>query len=284
MKSASPALIELLNSSQQFYMADLYTFTLVGGFVARYTDAEMDLVVGGQTFSGTGPLIRREATRTVIGIEVDTLNIEVTAQAGHQLNGTPWLAAIRNGGLDGARVQLERVFMPTYGDTSAGAVILFGGRVAECELGRVTAKITVKSDLELLNVKMPRNLYQPSCPNSLFDGACGLNKSTFAINGTVAAGSSLTSVVTGLSQPAGYFDLGTISFNTGANAGLTRSVRSWANGTAKLALPLLAACAAGDSVTLYPGCDKLLATCEGKFNNRLNFRGQPFVPVPESVY
>jgi uncharacterized phage protein (TIGR02218 family) len=35
MKAASPALIALLESSDQFIMADLYTITLVGGSVLR---------------------------------------------------------------------------------------------------------------------------------------------------------------------------------------------------------------------------------------------------------
>jgi len=39
MKAASPALIALLNSSTQLVMADLYTFTLVGGDVLRYSAA-----------------------------------------------------------------------------------------------------------------------------------------------------------------------------------------------------------------------------------------------------
>jgi hypothetical protein len=38
MKAASPALIALLNASEQFVMADLYTFTLVGGSVLRSAD------------------------------------------------------------------------------------------------------------------------------------------------------------------------------------------------------------------------------------------------------
>jgi len=34
----------------------------------------------------------------------------------------------------------------------------------------------------------------------------------------------------------------------------------------------------GDQVTLTAGCDKTLATCNGKFSNRLNFGGYPDIP------
>ena len=39
MKPASAALIALLADSEQFIMADLYTFTLVGGSLLRYSAA-----------------------------------------------------------------------------------------------------------------------------------------------------------------------------------------------------------------------------------------------------
>ena len=67
MKSASPALIALLDSSQ-FIMADLYTLTTVTGVVARYTSYDMDLAVGGQVFDSQGPLLSRSRVRTLVGI------------------------------------------------------------------------------------------------------------------------------------------------------------------------------------------------------------------------
>lgn len=33
----------------------------------------------------------------------------------------------------------------------------------------------------------------------------------------------------------------------------------------------------GSEITLYPSCDKSFATCIGKFNNAINFRGEPFI-------
>ena len=36
--------------------------------------------------------------------------------------------------------------------------------------------------------------------------------------------------------------------------------------------------APGDTFAVYPGCDKRLETCIGRFNNVINFRGEPYVP------
>lgn len=276
-------LVSHLAANNQYLMADLFTFTLLGGYTARYTNADGSLVVGGNTFDGDSILITSSKIRTVIGVEVDTLEIEMTAQSQHTLNGVPWLAAIRAGALDGARVVADKLFTAAWGSAAYATVSRFGGRVAGVELGRTSAKLTVKSDLELLNKKMPCNLYQPSCPNTLYDSSCGLTKASYGAASTVASGSSLSQINCGLAQSAGYFNQGTLTFSSGPNSGLSRTIRSYSPGVITLAMPLLTPCGVGNTFTAYAGCDRTQATCTGKFNNLVNFRGQPYVPVPEST-
>jgi Uncharacterized conserved protein (DUF2163) len=76
VKPASTALIALLNSSEQFIMADLYTFTLVGGSVLRYSAAPTALTVNDQIFA-LGPKFERSKTKVVIGVQVDELEVKV---------------------------------------------------------------------------------------------------------------------------------------------------------------------------------------------------------------
>lgn len=282
MRAASAGLISLLNSGTQFLMADLYTLTLSGGFVVRYTSADTDLTYGGSLFSRF--IIERSRTKVSVGVEVDTLSMTISAAPTDLLNGAPWLAAVRNGALDGAALKLEKIFMPTWGDTSRGAISLFQGRVSDVELGRSAAAIVVKSELELLDTQLPRNFYQSSCLNTLFDNGCGRVKQAHAISGAVSSATTVQ-INSALAHGAGYFSLGTIRFTSGVNNGITRSVRAFASGAFTLALPLVTAPAPGDSFTAYPGCDKTKATCEGsKFgNNVVNFRGFPFIPDPETA-
>ena len=114
-----PALIALLDSSEQFIMADLYTFTLVGGAVLRYSAAPTALTVNGQTFA-LGPKFERSKTKVVIGVQVDELEVKVYPDPTDLIGDLPFLEAAWQGQLDGALLQLERAFMPTYGDTSPG--------------------------------------------------------------------------------------------------------------------------------------------------------------------
>ena len=280
MKSASTTLVNFLNTNQQFYMADLYTLTLNGGYVARYTSWDQDLSSGGNLFNAFA--IERSKIRTVVGVEVDTLEVNVFAKNTDLLNGAPWFSAVQRGALDSAILKLERVFMATANDTSMGTISLFSGRVSDTEVSRTEAKLTVKSELELLNTNLPRNLYQSGCLHTLYDNGCQLNKANYAVGGTVVSG-DVTSLNTTISRATDYFTLGVVKFTSGVNNGVTRSVRYHSGGSFVFALPLVSAPAAGDTFIAWPGCDKTKDTCSGKFNNVVNFRGFPYVPTPETA-
>jgi len=284
MRAASAAMIALLNDNQ-FVMADLYTITLATGDVFHYADYDADLIYAGDVYLSNNLQISRSGIRTVAGIEVDTLSVEIAADSSHTLLGIPFLQMAHNGGLDGARMQIDRVFMPLDNptDTSAGTMLLFNGEINVDEIDRGLARLSVLSDVALLNVQMPRNLYQAGCLHSLFDAGCGLTKASFAAASTVAAGSSQTQINCGLSQAADYFALGTITFSSGPNAGVSRTVKAYAPGVITLSLPLKASPITGDAFTAYPGCDKQQSTCTNKFNNLPRFRGFPYIPIPETA-
>ncbi len=283
MKSASAPLLELLNSGRQFWIADLYTLTLASGAAHRFTSADRDLVHdGAQFFAGSLKFVR-ERVRVVTGLEVDELRVVVHSDGETLLGADRFLPFARAGGLDGATLALERAFMAEFGDVSAGAVPLFFGRVADVTLRRTSVELMVKSPLELLNVKLPRNVYQPTCLHTVYDAGCGLDRSAFAVAATVAPGSTFSIVNTALVEPAGWFDLGLVRFESGPAAGHTRTVKSYASGMLTLATPLLSTPAVGDRVTVWPGCDRLQATCQNKFDNLANFRGFPYIPEPETA-
>jgi uncharacterized phage protein (TIGR02218 family) len=285
MKSASPELQALL-ASDRFYMADLYSFALAGGGVLRYTNADRDVTANGRMFAGNGPRFDRERrgrARWKPGLEVDTLDIEVAPRPSDLINGLPFLAALRRGVLDGAEVTLERAFMASWDDTSAGTVIMFVGRVGDVEAGRTSATIHVNSHLELLDISMPRNIYQPGCVNTLFDTSCTVSRAAFAVSGTAAGGSTAGLLLCALARPAGWFDLGVVQATGGANAGFSRMVKRHVPGSLELVAPFPAAFAAGDGFTAYPGCDKTRATCQGKFANLIHFKGFPYIPPPETA-
>lgn len=278
MKAASAGTITLL-AGNEFLMCELYTITLISGTILRYTDADIDITYGGNTY--TQMAISRDKTKLVVGIVVDTLAVTLHVDNTDLISGLPYAQYANNGGFDGASIQIDRCFMPTYGDTSNGVVNMFIGSVSEVQPSRTEVTFQVSSDLELLTTPLPRNIISPSCSHILFDSGCTKVKATYAAASTVAASSTTVKINTALAQAAGYFDNGTITFSSGLNAGVTRTIKSHTVGVINLALALPNAPTTGDAFTAYPGCDKTAATCSSKFANLLNFRGFPYVPTPE---
>lgn len=279
MKTASPSVVALL-ASNQFMYADLYTITLQSGTVLYYTDADGGLIFGGNTYTCTSPKIQRDRVKISVGMIVDSLSMTLFAGVTDMIQTVPFPQFIANGGFDGAVVQIDRCFMPTYGDTSAGVVNVFIGRVSDVTPSRTEIRLTISSMMELLNIPMPRNVYSPGCIHNLYDAGCGAIKASYGASTTAASGSTTTVLNCALTQATGYFDMGTITFTSGQNAGTSRTVKNYTVGVFNLIEPLPHTPAISDAFTAYAGCDKTSATCTAKFANVVNFRGFPYIPVP----
>src|SRR5271170_5744104 len=273
MKAASPALIALLNSSTQFVMADLYTFTLVGGDLLRYSAAPTAIVANGFTFA-VGPKFERSKTSTVIGTQVDELDIKIYPETTDQIGETPWLEAAWQGQLDGALLQLERAFMPSYGDTSPGTVVLFAGRISDIDCSRTGIDMKCRSHLELLNIQMPRRLWQSSCTHTFGDAMCQFDRSSMQATFSAGPGSSEAQIATSVSPtPSNLYIQGTVIGVTGANAGSSRTVANIVGGWVYVKLAFLSPILAGDQFQLLPGCDRTISTCTNVFDNVIHYGG-----------
>ena len=75
-----------------------------------------------------------------------------------------------------------------------------------------------------------------------------------------------------------------MTFTSGRNAGVTRTIRTNEGGAITVVMPFYYPPAAGDSFEVLPACDKSVNCCKVRFNNLAHFRGYPFIPVPETAY
>lgn len=297
MRNASAGLIALINSGTQFYVADCLTIQRADGTIHRFTSASVDVTTVTQwdgtskTFSAGGVTFRRGVTSLVAGLEVDDMALTLlteptrdTVTIGGLAHTWPNLAML--GYLDEARVMLERAFMATWGDTSPGTVILFAGRMGEVNADRMDVRCSVRADLNLLELPLPRNVYQPACLHALYDTGCAVSKAAHTNTGTLAVGSAGVSLITGLGANDDWYALGAITITSGPNTGLTRTVKAYTlagPGLVTLTRPFPSADLVGRTFSIYPGCDKKQATCSGKFSNLARFRGYPYVPTPENA-
>jgi uncharacterized phage protein (TIGR02218 family) len=277
----------LLSRPTSAARADLFTITTSAGVVLRWTNWEENVtftpsVTGISTTWVAGPpFLSRGNTNITAGLSSDTHDVQVM-DPGTMINGIPLLQRIHAGDFDLATYQLDRVFAPDAFSPWIDCLNKFYGQVTDVQnLNSNGCKLTVKSMLHLFDSNWPRNIIESQCLNTLFDAGCGLSAVAYAVTGSVQAGSNGNTLVTGLTNPDGYFARGRVRFTTGVLTGRTFLVRTYTGGAAAFSGPLPYVPAVGDSFVAYPGCDKTSATCTAKFSNLVNFAGFPFVPPPE---
>ena len=346
MTAISAALANLFNSivetNAPFYSARLYTITLFGGGVLRFTDADFDIlgvaeascdlynlgdlyqfqyvdlyaydsIVGGFTYSAQGVKVDQKQSKTQvhlkIGLDTDTWVVTVLPRPFDPVTGVtfpdtigsvPWLQAAIGGALDAADFQVDEAYfsavppwpIPYGGAVPVGCRVVFAGVVASVDISNTAVVISVNDYRMLFTLNMPRHFYSGSCRHTLFDLGCNasgnMNAAVFALTGTVAAGSTNSSIVaTGALSPggSGTLALGRIVFDSGLNATFSRTIKTWDGSvTMGLMYPFPFNVEPGDSFTVYSGCSKLYSVCQ-QFQAATaveNFGGELFIPPPET--
>ncbi len=264
---------------------DLYTITLRGGAVVRWTTNQSDLVLGARTFTARSvgsavPLIIRKGSRCVAGLsEVGSLEVTLRCDAATTWGGRPLPLAVLDGLFDGAMLELERAFMAGPGQPVIGAVSVFAGYI-EAQPTSTSVTLSVESIAARLGrISVPRAVVQDRCLNQLGDSACGVNLATWTFASSIGSGATTLLVPTGLAQADRYFYRAVVSFLSGAAAGERRMVMSHASGVLELAMPLPVAPAAGDQISIVKTCSRDHHECNDVFANIARFRGMPYVPT-----
>ena len=268
--------------------ADLFTVTLQNGTVFRWTSFEIKLTVAGNTFlpgNTAQPWAQRSRWSVTNTMEVATLEVLLDVNNTVFSGGLNLKTLIHNGYFDGASLLLQRVYMPTPGDTTTwGTVDIFSGDSGSVQIGVVRSTLKVRSKNSRLSVNTPRNVYQPSCIHTFCDTGCTLSAASFTVTRAADTGCTTTVIPwTPHTIPlfgTARFKGGTLTMTSGATSGQVRSIIDSNLFVVTLAYPLSAAPTAGDTLTLFAGCDKTMATCTSPFNNFDNFRGFPFIPPP----
>lgn len=297
MFTPSSELSDLMTATQRRPQGvDLYTITLTDGLVLRWHDSDREIVSFGGTDWLLGPGIERSGLEWGLSLDVQECRIELHPRLGDtfadvKIHGMSLLEAVTRGVFDAADVRIERGFKATPASAIVGTKPYFRGKVGDFGGDDLTLRLVVRSPMDLLDAPFPAGVYQPSCANRLFDSTCGLNAGSWSesgeVTGSIAANRTafVTDKISGQVNRRNWFRLGRVQFTSGANAGRSMTVKDYdgLSGRFSFARPWPADIAVGDTFTCWPGCDKTLAMCEGRYNNRWRFRGQPFIPAASTV-
>lgn len=213
------------------------------------------------------------AIRCSADLEPDSAEIEGALT--HDAISAADLAA---GRYDGAQIHVGLVDWETL-----EAHFIYEGSIGEVteDSGKFNAVLrSRKADLAIDAV--PRT--SPTCRARFCGDECSLSAVRFTHPAVVSACDVNANTVT-LTTGAAPADLagGELRWLDGPLAGGRTRIIDHAGGALLLASPLGMGIPAGTRVVVREGCDRTLATCQDRFGNAINFRGEPFLPGNDLV-
>jgi|SRR5687768_2182420 len=273
MRSASPQLIIAL-ASEATSLARLWYVIRTDGTELFFTDAVSDVVFETNTYRSDISFTSSAIFTSRSAANQQSVNMTICTDADAFAEGD-----IRLGLYIGARATISVI---DYMHPEWGGLDLFEGVFGQVVLSdQHVASIEIIPDAALGNenvISLER--YSATCRANLGDTRCKFDIIAQRVGFSVTAASGAQVVAAEFVQAADYWVLGRVDWLTGANAGTSSTVQAGDPSITSVYLlsPPLNAITVGDTGYIYLGCDKQLQTCLTKFNNVVNFRGEPHVP------
>lgn len=273
MKPTTPALAAHL-AGEVTTLATCWRLERADGWVRGFTDHDRELVVDGLTYvASTGFL--PSAIKTASDLSVDNLDVDGFLDDA-ALRAEDLIAGL----FDGARIE---VFIVNWADLGQERLLLRKGFLGEIK----RADQRFSAEIRGLSNRLQQTagkLYSRLCRVDLGSSECGValgpRTDTYSVTQVIAA--DTVRIVT--ARATGFFTFGKAAFTTGANAGAVNEVLLHDGQTIRLFVPMPRPIVVGDQIVLVAGCDKTPETCNAKFANILNFRGEPHVPGNDKVF
>jgi uncharacterized phage protein (TIGR02218 family) len=259
--------------------------------IGPYTDGDGDTVT---YLASTGYLPSAIAGKSDLSVD----NLEVT---GFLESESIQESDLRGGIYDDALIEIRLV---NWQNLSHGDMLLRAGTLGVVKMvnGMFHAEIR---GLAFRLTTVLGGLYGPTCRAQFGSGKngidmlstwlCQIDVTAYQQTGSVASVTDGRTLVpsSGLlmigsatptaAAPAGWFDNGILTFTSGVNDGFNFEIKSWDGTTLILYLPMPYAPSASDTFVIEPGCDHSPDDCNNKFNNIVNFRGEPFIPGMDAI-
>ncbi len=273
MKTITPELAAHL-AGEVTTLATCWKLTRRDGAVMGFTDHNKDILYLSVTYkAATG--FTPTSIEAKDDFSVDNLDVEGMLDSASITE-----ADVMAGKYDFAEIE---IFTVNYEDLSQGRLWPKTGWLGEVTLKRGQFNVEVRG----LSQKLSQNIgqvFSPSCRAVLGDNQCKISLAGHSVTTTVSTvTSSLVFSANALTQAAGHFSGGEVEWLTGANAGRKMEVKEFGSKQVTLVLPMGSSIAVGNQFKIVAGCDKTFQTCKGKFNNVINFRGEPHIPGMDKI-
>lgn len=256
----------------------LIKLSRVDGVVFGFTDSDIPITYAGTTYQPSdGISATNVATATGTGVD--------------NLEGVGFLSSTRikeadivAGLFDNATVEV-RIYDRTSSTATAPIMSGYIGELTvvdgifKAEFRSLTSRLKMTlGDVTSINCRA-RVLGDCQCKFNLTSTVFGCASQS---SRTVSSASGTNMTFASDPAPTFFYKYGLVTFTTGPNAGISREVKTHVltSGNAvievRTAFPFVVS--VGDVATLTIGCDRTIDACRNKFNNAVNFHGEPFLP------
>lgn len=247
---------------------ELVKFSFSGGSWF-YTSSETPIVHDGNTYTPV-PYNRTsfKNTGSVVNSTID-IRIPITSKIGVLFN---------------VRAPTETISCTVFGYHRgiSDFTTIWKGRIVNAQVELPWLVLTIDNVFTGLQAQGINRKTGTQCPYDIYGKLCKVNPDNFKITSIVQAinGRSIT-VPLATTIVANFYAGGYISYmNSISNSRDYRMIRSSEALTGVLNLSALTVgLNLNDALDVLPGCDGSISTCAGKFNNKDNFGGQPFIPL-----
>ncbi len=274
MKSFSSAITSQLTNDIST-LATCWKIICRNGIVLGFTDHDADIEHASRLYhASSGFTPTALASNSALSVN----NIDIEGMLDSALITSEDISA---GVYDYAEIE---IFMVDYTQPDEGSIHLKTGWIGEITVnnGRFVAEL--RGLTQNLNTHIGA-LYSPTCRAQFGDAQCGVTMTTRTATGHITSVTSRRVFRdTARTETTETYRYGIITFTSGANANISREIRLYqAAGIFTLLLPLPYDLTVGDAYSVIQGCDRTFSTCCNRFNNAVNFRGEPHVPGLDKI-
>ncbi len=236
------------------------------GIAMGFSSHNKALWFGGIRHRGAPGMVPSAIRRTT---DVGADSAEVSGALSHDSIREADLAA---GLFDGAQIEIGAVNWETLEHDA-----VYSGSIGQVEHGNRGFNVELRSAKTLLDRDLvPRT--SPTCRAVFCGKECALSAPKFIHRKHVDTIDYADNSVRCAGIDSSRFVDGVLRFLQGPQTGVPFSIVFAEDETLFLDRPIAPDTRAGSPVNLQEGCDHTLATCHSRFDNAVNFRGEPFLP------
>ena len=254
--------------SEIVHSAWCWKITRTDGTILGFTSHDEDINFNGVVYkASTG--FAPTAVSTSGDMAVDNLDAQ-----GMLKGGSLTVEDLRKGLYTNAAIE---VFLVNYQNLKDEVFLMRRGTLGEVTYGKNGFTAEIRGLMEAYQQQAGK-VYQKTCRTCLGSSECGVYLPNWTHRGTVTGIQEDGSFVINIWQAEDFFSYGVITWLSGKNQGSRMEVKKYhANGKTELFLPMAYAVNIGDTFEIVAGCDGNATTCRSRFNNLVNFRGEPYI-------